>query len=57
MNNKGFAISTILYAMITMATLILFLLVSSLSFSKRTTDDLSNQIEQELNQCVQDKSC
>ena len=57
MNNKGFAISTILYAMITMATLILFLLVSSLSFSKRTTDDLSNQIEQELNQCVQNKSC
>ena len=57
MNNKGFAISTILYGMIIMATLILFLFVGGLSFRKKTTDDLANQIEQELNACVQDKTC
>lgn len=57
MNNKGFAISTILYGMITMATMILFLLVGNLSFQKKTTDDFTAQIEKELNACVEDGSC
>lgn len=57
MNNKGFAISTILYGMIIMATLILFLYVSILSFQKKSTDDFTTQIEKELNACVQDGSC
>ncbi len=57
MNNKGFAISTILYGMIIMATLILFLYVSILSFQKKSTDDFTAQIEKELNACVQDGSC
>lgn len=57
LGNKGFAISTILYGMILMATMILFLLVSNLSFSKKSTDDFTAQIEKELNACVEDKSC
>ncbi len=57
LNQKGFAISTILYGMIAMASLILILLVSNLSFSKKTTDDFTEKIEEELNACVENKSC
>ncbi len=50
LNNKGFAISTILYSLLIMATLILFLLVANLSFERRTTNDLVNEITNELNE-------
>ncbi len=39
LNNKGFAITTILYGLLLMATLILFLLIGNLSFERRTTDE------------------
>ena len=57
MNNKGFAISTIIYGLITMASLVLFILVASLSFSKKSTDDMTDTIEKELNACVAAKIC
>lgn len=49
LNNKGFAISTILYSLLIMATLTLFLLVGNLSFERRTTSDFVNNIKDELN--------
>lgn len=49
LNNKGFAISTVLYSLLIMATLILFLLLGNLSFERRTTNDLVNNIKSELN--------
>ena len=49
LNNKGFAISTILYSLLIMVTLILFLLVGNLSFERRTTSDFVNDIKDELN--------
>lgn len=49
LNNKGFAISTVLYSLLIMATLILFLLLGNLSFERRTTSDLVNNIKSELN--------
>ena len=54
LNNKGFAISTILYSLLMMATLILFLLVGTLSFERRTTTNLANDIKDELNSFVND---
>ena len=48
LNNKGFAISTVLYSLLIMATLILFLLLGNLSFERRTTSDLVD-IKNELN--------
>ena len=48
-NNKGFAISTVLYSLLIMATLILFLLLGNLSFERRTTSDLVDNIKSELN--------
>ena len=49
LNNKGFAISTVLYSLLIMATLILFLLLGNLSFERRTTSDLVDNIKSELN--------
>ena len=49
LNNKGFAISTVLYSLLIMATLILFLLVGNLSFERRTTSNFVNYIKDELN--------
>ena len=49
LNNKGFAISTVLYSLLIMATLILFLLVGNLSFERRSTSNFVNDIKDELN--------
>ena len=49
LNNKGFAISTILYSLLVMATLILFLLIGNFSFERRTTSNLVTNIESGLN--------
>ena len=49
MNNKGFAISTILYSLLLMATLIIFLLISNFSFERNTTSEFVNNIKNELN--------
>lgn len=49
LNNKGFAISTVLYSLLVMAMLILFLLIGNLSFERRSTNDLVNTIKDELN--------
>lgn len=48
-NNKGFAISTMLYAMLLMATLIMFLLIGNFSFERNSTDDFVDNIKNELN--------
>lgn len=49
MNNKGFAITTVLYSLLIMAMLILFLLIGNLSFARRTTSNFVNTIKSELN--------
>ena len=49
MNNKGFAISTVLYSLLVMASLILFLLIGNLSFGRRSTSNFVNDIKDELN--------
>ena len=50
LNNKGFAITTVLYSLLVMATLILFLLIGNLSFERRSTDDFVSNIEDDLNE-------
>lgn len=56
-NNKGFAITTILYALVLMLSLILFLLIGLQSFGKKANDDLVKTVTKELNQCLEDESC
>ncbi len=53
LNNKGFAISTVLYSLLIMATLILFLLIGNLSFERRTTNNFVDNIEDELNAFIE----
>ena len=48
-NNKGFAISTIIYGTLIMAVMIVMILLSTMSFSNKSTKDLSKQIESDLN--------
>ena len=56
LNNKGFAITTVLYSLLVMATLVLFLLIGNLSFERRSTDNFVSDIEDELNQFVFDEN-
>lgn len=57
MNNKGFAISTVLYGLIILMSLLLFLWIGTMSFSKDNSDKLIEQIEEELNECVWQGTC
>ncbi len=52
MNEKGFAVSTILYGILIMATLIMTLLISTMAFTRKSNIDLVGSIEEELNRCV-----
>lgn len=56
LDNKGFAISTILYSLLIMATLILFLLIGNFSFERRTTSDFVDNITDELNLFAEEHS-
>ena len=48
LNNKGFAISTVLYRLLLMGTLILFLLIGNLSFERTSTNEFVANIKDEL---------
>ena len=49
LNNKGFAITTIVYGLAIMSTMILTLVMSSLATTRRDNNNLSKEIELELN--------
>lgn len=49
LNNKGFAISTVIYSLLIIATLIMGMLLSTMVFSKKSNDDFVYETEKELN--------
>ena len=57
LNKKGFAITTILYGLLILGTLLLFLLISTVSFEHKSTTDFAKQITKQLNQCVANRTC
>ena len=57
LNQKGFAVSTILYGLLLVMVFIIFLLLSVNRFERRTTNDYVELISKELNECVANGSC
>ena len=57
LNQKGFAVSTILYGLLLVMVFIIFLLLSVNRFEGRTTNDYVELISKELNECVAYGSC
>ena len=57
LNQKGFAVSTILYGLLLVMVFIIFLLLSVNRFDRRTTNDYVELISKELNECVANGSC
>ena len=57
LNQKGFAVSTILYGLLLVIVFIIFLLLSVNRFERRTTNDYVELISKELNECVANGSC
>ena len=57
LNQKGFAVSTILYGLLLVMVFVIFLLLSVNRFERRTTDDYVELISKELNECVASGSC
>ena len=49
LNNKGFAITTIVYGLAIMSTMILTLVMSLLATTRRDNSNLANEVEAELN--------
>ncbi len=52
LNNKGFAVTTMVYGMMALASLILFLTLDIMSSDKKTTTTYAQEIEDELNKCT-----
>lgn len=52
LNEKGFAVSTVLYGVLIMAMIIMTLLISTMAFTRKSSVDFINIIEEELNRCV-----
>ena len=48
-NNKGFAISTIIYSILIIAILIMGMLYSTIAFRKKTSSDFTHKVEEQLN--------
>ena len=49
LNNKGFAISSVLYSLLIMVFLIVMLMMGMMASNRRNTHKLVDQIEEELN--------
>ncbi len=57
LGEKGFAISTILYGLLLMGSLMLFLLLGTISFEHDSSTDFGKEIAKDLNNCVQNGNC
>ncbi len=57
MNNKGFAVSTILYGLVVLMGLLLFLAISTAAFQRNTDDNFVKDVEEELNTCTYEGTC
>lgn len=54
-DNKGFAISTMLYGLLIMSVMIIFMLLGIASFTKKSSNDFVNKVEKELIEFAEEK--
>ncbi len=52
MNNKGFAVTVMVYGMIALASLIMFLSLRVMSTTKKETNTDAQEVEDNLNLCT-----
>lgn len=52
LNNKGFAVTTMVYGMMALASLILFLTLDIMRDNKNITEEYGQEVEDELNRCT-----
>lgn len=52
LNNKGFAVTTMVYGMLALASLIMFLTLDVMRNSKKTSNEYAQDVEDELNRCT-----
>ena len=57
LGEKGFAISTVLYGLLLMGSLMLFLLIGTVSFEHDASSDFGKEIANDLNNCVISGDC
>lgn len=57
MNNKGFAITTIVYAIVILIALLAFSIVTIMKNDYLNQKDLINDINKELNKCLIEARC
>jgi len=57
MNNKGFAITTIVYAIIILLVLILFSVTSVVKDKYTDQNEFINDLDQELTECLETGAC
>ena len=57
LNQKGFAVSTILYGLLLVMSFVIFLLLSLTSFEQKNNNDYTKTIISELNDCIDEGSC
>lgn len=48
LNEKAFAISTLLYGLLIISVLVIFMIVSMAAFTKKSSSDFVNKLEKEL---------
>lgn len=56
LNNKAFAASTILYGVLTLSIVLLMLILATMKTSKDMNQNLVEQTEYKLNNCVDEES-
>ncbi len=57
LNNKGFAFTTIVYAIVLMLGLAMFLVFGILRSDATNAKDFGSEIDAELDRCVTDLTC
>jgi len=57
LNNKGFAFTTIIYAIVLMLGLAMILVFGILRSDAISSKDFGNEVDRELEKCIMDNEC